>query len=122
MGVARLLAVEDQPALREVMCRYLVRTGFDVETAGSGEEAWALIEPDPHRFGAFLIDLTLPDISGAELAERLLAVHPKAGIILTSGNPFEVGEIAPANARVIFIQKPFASKRLLDELRNLLGP
>jgi two-component system response regulator PilR (NtrC family) len=60
-----LLVVDDEPDLRTLYELTLVREGYEVETAGSVEEAWALLAE--RAFSAVITDMRLPDGTGLEL-------------------------------------------------------
>jgi len=64
-----LLVVDDEPDLRTLYELTLVREGYEVETAGSVEEAWALLAG--RAFSAVITDMRLPDGTGLELLQRL---------------------------------------------------
>ncbi len=67
----RLLIVEDDPNLSELLSEYFGRQGFQVETADWGEDAVKLCLDDPPHLA--LLDINLPDIDGFEVARRLHA-------------------------------------------------
>ena len=77
MAPQRVLVVDDEPMVREVLSRYLRRDGFEVATAADGEEALARFdeaEPD-----LVLLDLMLPRVDGYEVFRRLRAAGPDPG-------------------------------------------
>lgn len=122
MDAQRLLVVDDDPALVELMRRYLTRLGFQVETCTSGAEACRIFEQDPAGFAAVVADLSLEDVSGAEIAARCAALSPRIRILLSSGYPFSVETIPESwRARVAFLQKPFAPKMLGEAVQSLLA-
>lgn len=65
----RLLLVEDDRLLADLLARKLEGAGYIVHVSGLGEDALALI--DAHRFDAVLVDLTLPDLPGQTILRRL---------------------------------------------------
>lgn len=68
----RILVVEDEPALRESVTRYLTRRGHDVEAVGEGGEALSLLEEAGDAgFDAILSDLKMPGMGGEQLLRRL---------------------------------------------------
>ncbi len=69
----RILVVDDEPNLVEVISMGLRFNGFEVETAGTGREALAAVaKTQPHLI---VLDVMLPDMEGFEVAERLGAVR-----------------------------------------------
>jgi CheY-like chemotaxis protein len=119
--VLRVLVVDDEPDLCLLLQKYLCRQGYEVDIAGSGEEAWEAVERHPGRFGTFLIDLALPGMTGAELARKLLDAQPSAKILLSSGYVFDPSRIDADSGRVAFLRKPFMPKQLAEALRELAG-
>jgi len=67
----RVLVVEDDDDLREIVCEVLEGAGYEAKAACGGEEALVVLE-DPVRPDVILLDLTMPGMSGFELRERLL--------------------------------------------------
>ena len=86
-----LLVVDDEPDLRTLYELTLVREGYDVETAGTVEEAWALL--GERSFSAVITDMRLPDGTGLELLQRLEAAgrSEKAIVITAYGSARERG-------------------------------
>ena len=113
---ARLLLVDDEPALAELLQRYLQRIGYEVDVCGSAEEALARFEPDPSRYPLVLTDLTLPGMNGDDMLERMRLSDPALRAILSSGYPH-----TPRNKETRFLPKPFLPKVLVTEIEALLG-
>jgi DNA-binding NtrC family response regulator len=81
---AALLLVDDDEAFRKALARELGRVGYDVATAGSGEEALRRVaerEPD-----VVLLDLRLPDRDGLEVLEAVHAASPGTDVIMLTGH------------------------------------
>ncbi len=77
---ARVLVVDDDPALRRVLARVLVANGLVVETAEGG--AAALRQLDAFRPDIALVDYNMPDMTGADVLERVKATHPTIEVII----------------------------------------
>lgn len=92
--------------------RYLQRMGYAVTPCANRAAALAAFETDPHSFDGAVIDFTLPDGHGEELAAALRASAPRLKVLFTSGHPSASGGGSSA-----FLQKPF----LPDALREALG-
>jgi DNA-binding NtrC family response regulator len=115
MAVARLLLVDDDPALADLLKKYLARLGYQVDACTSPEDALALFEADPDRYALVLTDLTLPRINGEEMLGRMRARNPRLRAVIASGYPYQ-----PRAAHVGFLQKPFLPKMLADEIEKAL--
>lgn len=90
MAKARILAVDDQRYFRLFLEDLLAQQGFEVRTAGSGEEALHLL--DRETFDAVVTDLVMPGISGGELVERVKARWPDQDVIVVTS----VGDVRTA--------------------------
>ena len=121
-GSERILVVEDEPAIRQLVRRLLKNAGYDVVEAGSGKEALSLIaERDGPPIELILTDLVMPGMSGAQLAAALDRDHPHVKILLATG--YSSGTVAdrlPAHREWNVIGKPYAIDHLLREVRRVL--
>ena len=79
----RVLLVEDEPRLREMLVGAMEEMHFQPAGCGSGESALRLLEQRP--FDLAVIDLNLPGMSGLELFERLKQQFPKIRVIILTG-------------------------------------
>lgn len=112
----RILYVEDNPELREIVSMLLEGEGRSVIACATAEDALTHDAQEP--FDLVMSDAGLPGISGTELARTLLAANPQRWIVLCSG--YELGryplEWGP-NVRTLL--KPFEPEdleRLLDSI------
>lgn len=110
----RVLVVDDDPDIREMMHVLLSRTEFQIVAEGEdGEEAVALysqVQPD-----LVLLDLTLPGMDGLPALRRIMQANPHARVIVCSGRRGgdTAREVYEAGARE-FIIKPFGRPELLQ--------
>jgi two-component system cell cycle sensor histidine kinase/response regulator CckA len=116
----RVLLVEDEGAVRELLSSALERNGFEVVTAGSAEEALTLASP---AFHVLLSDISLPGMSGVQLARQLRRSLPSLRVLLMSGYAREEFSSGPnAVDDLPFIPKPFATRTVVERLRSLIEP
>jgi len=115
MGAHRLLIVDDEPTLLDLLRRYLERVGFEAETCGDAQQALDLFQADPNRFSLAITDLSLPGINGEGLIERIRQIRPGFPAIITSGYHYQ-----PRSADVGFLQKPFLPKMLVETVEKAL--
>jgi CheY-like chemotaxis protein/anti-sigma regulatory factor (Ser/Thr protein kinase) len=85
IGREHILVVDDEIFILEIMSDMLRSLGYTVETANSGTEAWEKFNAAPHRFDAMVVDLTMPKMTGKQLAQKISDAGSKAPIILTTG-------------------------------------
>ncbi|MBP7831127.1 MAG: response regulator [Kiritimatiellae bacterium] len=119
-GRERLLVVDDEMAVREIVRVILQRWGYTVEEAADGPEALRLIEARPPDL--ILLDLTMPELSGLETLRRLRRLAPRVPVIISSGYVLEAGapELDPAIAPQGIVQKPFEALALARTVREVL--
>ncbi len=115
MSGVRLLLVDDEASLLNLLQRYLGRLGYEVETAGSAEEALARFEASPDKYACVLTDLKLPGMGGEELLERMRLLRPGLPALVSSGYPYQ-----PPSAATGFVQKPYLPAMLVEELERIL--
>jgi len=112
--VRRVLVVDDEPAVRQIVARLLRMAGYDADEAQCGEEAIESLE----RAGAdiVLLDLEMPGMSGRTLFHAIRSRWPGLGasVIVMSGD-VETPEIADwvALHRIPVLEKPFGRAALL---------
>ena len=119
-GVPRrtVLVVEDEAGIRLALERALGREGYDVLTAGNGAEALRLIEREP-AIEIVVTDLTMPEMTGDQLVERLERERPGLPIVLMSG--YSPSMLDGARSHLHFLQKPFPIERLLRAVADALA-
>ena len=115
-----ILVVEDGDAVRNLVCRMLVQNGYGVLEARDGREALRLCESHSQPIQLVLTDLVMPNMKGAELAERLCLAHPDLRIVLMSGYIDEPVVQRLGRDSVLFLPKPFTSVELVEKLRQVL--
>ena len=118
---ARILVVDDEAHIVQVVALKFRNAGLEVETASDGDEALALVRRTP--FDLVVTDLQMPTMSGIELARAMAADATLARIpvlMLTArGHLLREGEADSANiARVV--HKPFSPRGLLADVMELL--
>jgi len=107
-----ILYVEDNDELRETVAELLDAEGREIVAVGDAEAALSVCE---HRvFDVLLTDISLPGISGTELARRMLAARPEQWIVFCSGYDYG-GVISSLGQNVRSIPKAF-DLDLLDQL------
>jgi PAS domain S-box-containing protein len=120
----RLLLIDDEQIVREMVAEVLLHEGFEVVVAGDGEEGVALLRKWGTEVDVVLLDLSMPGLGGEETFARLSAVHPDIPVILSSGyDRAEATRRFEGRAPSGFIQKPYRPEELLAEIRRCVrGP
>jgi two-component system cell cycle sensor histidine kinase/response regulator CckA len=114
-GVPCLLLVDDEPALADLLKKYLERLGYRVDACNHPDAALELLNTQPQRYAVLVTDLTLPTMSGEELILRSRECVPGLRAIIASGYPYE-----PRVAGVEFLQKPFRPNLLAQAIERAL--
>jgi two-component system cell cycle sensor histidine kinase/response regulator CckA len=117
---ARVLLVEDEMAVRELLEEMLERSGFDVASAETGEQATLIASEQ--AFDVLLTDIDLPGMNGAQLSATLHRQLPHLAVVLMSGYP-EDGALEQAHPeeRRVLLRKPFSTQQLVARLREALS-
>lgn len=118
-----ILVVEDGDAVRNLVCRMLVQNGYQVLEARDGRDALHLCESHPESIQLVLTDLVMPNMSGGELASRLMRLRPALRILFMSGYTDEPVAQRLGRESTMFLRKPFTSITLAERIRQVLdGP
>ncbi len=120
-GSETILVVEDDAALRELICTILQQAGYRGIPARHGDHALEIWRQHQHRFGLVITDLVMPQMSGPALVEKLRCLDREVRVLFTSG--YADGAIArhgDLDPEAPFIQKPFSSESLLQKVRQAL--
>jgi DNA-binding NtrC family response regulator len=115
-GAARILLVDDEPALLESMRAYLSRLGHKVAAFRDAGSAWDCFAADGARFQVVIVDLTLEGMPGQEFIAKVLQRDPKVAVLATSGYSMSLLKLGPRSGRVATLQKPFTPRMLTDAL------
>ncbi|MEZ5170447.1 MAG: response regulator transcription factor [Acidimicrobiia bacterium] len=114
----RVLVVEDDPTVSEVVVRYLERDGYDVCALDSGEAA--VREADARRPDLAVLDLMLPDMDGLEVCRRLRDAGPVPVVILTAKGEEEDRLCGLEYGADDYVTKPFSPRELMARIRAVL--
>ena len=122
IAALRVLFVEDESAAREGFTSYLVRSGYDVMPAATGEEALMLASTwTPH---VIVLDLGLPDIDGWEVARQLKAAPQTTAIpiIALTGSDLPHERVSAMRAGCDrHLAKPCVPTDLVDAIQRCIG-
>jgi two-component system OmpR family response regulator len=114
----RLLVVEDEPNLLEVLAASLRYAGFDTVAAATGQEA--LTEAQRHRPDAIVLDVMLPDMDGFEVLRRLRANTPVPVLFLTARDATEDKVRGLTIGGDDYITKPFSLDEVIARIHAVL--
>ncbi len=121
-AATRLLLVDDEAPLLKLMETFLSKVGYQVDSNTSASAALSRFEAQPEKFELVVADLTMPEMSGEQMALRMVSLNPKVRVLLCSGYPFDVRSL-PEDVRIQFdvLQKPFLPRMLIGAVEELLN-
>ena len=120
-GRERILLIEDEEDIVDIGKKVLEEHGYQVITAGNGEEGIARFLQDRGRIDLILLDISMPGIGGIKCMQQILQSDPNAKIALISGytSNGRFKEAIRSGARA-FLSKPYSRSELLRTVRKLL--
>jgi PAS domain S-box-containing protein len=119
-GSETILLVEDEGSVRDLARRMLEASGYQVLSAANGSDALELCEAHHERIDLMLTDVVMPEMRGAELAQRIGLVRPGLPVLYMSGYTDNSID-ADGSGSVSFLQKPFTLKELRGAVRDALA-
>jgi two-component system OmpR family response regulator len=118
--VRRVLVVDDEPAIRELLAMVCAYEGWDVRTAATGEAALGAVRADPPD--VVLLDRMLPDLDGLTVLRGIRDSSPAVPVIMvTARDSAEDRADLLAAGATGYVTKPFGVAALADEVRRAFG-
>ncbi|RMH21010.1 MAG: response regulator [Acidobacteria bacterium] len=118
----RVLVVDDEAMVREVAAQMLEAGGFEVLAASDGYEALALYGEHGESIDAVLLDVSMPQMDGAETLRALRRIDPGVVVILSSGYPEQEAALRFAELKPsAFLHKPYKVQTLLRKVAAALA-
>jgi two-component system, OmpR family, response regulator ResD len=114
----RVLVVDDEPMVREVLARYLERDGFEVESVADGELAMRAFEA--RRPDLVLLDLMLPRVDGFEVFRRIRARGGSPVIMITARGDVTDRIVGLETGADDYVSKPFSPAEVVARVRAVL--
>ncbi len=120
-GNETLLFVDDESMIVDIARTMLESLGYHISTRTAALEALNLFKQHPDRFDAVITDLTMPKMTGLDLAEKLLEIRPDIPIILCTGFSADLGDqtITRYGIRELVL-KPILTRDMATKLRKVL--
>ena len=113
-----LLVVDDEPGILRLVDRFAQKIGFDVATAGSGQEALEKLQAG--KAAVALVDLRMPDVDGLEVLKRIRAADADCHVILMTGHAsIDTAIEAIKHGAMDYLSKPFDFDRLKELLTRV---
>src|SRR5579883_205471 len=116
----RILIVDDEEAIREIVASMLTMAGYDCKQAGSGLEALAILDSG-EEFELMLSDLMMAELDGIGLLEKTKERYPEMPVVMvTAVHDISVALAAIRNGAYDYLLKPFEREQLLATVRRAL--
>src|SRR6185312_6931872 len=121
-GSEAILIVDDEPQVSSMLAKMLGRIGYRVDCFNSAPAAVEAFKREPGKWSLLITDQTMPQMTGLELAKRILAQSPNLPVILCSGYTDNISNdmLAAAGIRA-FLTKPVDHANLARLIRELLA-
>jgi CheY-like chemotaxis protein len=123
MDKTKVLVIEDDATMRQVVCRVLAEFGrYEITSAAGGREG---IDALRHgHFGLVITDVLMPEQDGIETIGEIRQMDERIPIIAMSG--YDIGDFSPLEDASLIgadrtLLKPFGAQELLDAVRDVLG-
>ena len=115
----RVLVIDDDRAIRDLVKTLMARQGFIIDTATDGQDAWSLIAEN--LYDAILLDLMMPNLNGFDLVERVRRDQPSLLPRIVVMTAFSRGGKIPIVEGVhSILQKPFDIGELLEHVHAVV--
>lgn len=112
----RILVVDDEPTIRNILIHVLRLQGYEVLVAMNGREALDFCTVDSGRIDVLISDLMMPEMDGEELIKRTMALRPEMATICLSAARAGV----TLDTSVLFLPKPFSLHSIVSTVKSAL--
>lgn len=122
--LAKLLIVDDDSDIVQVLKMGLVRNGFSVEAFTNPQEALQSFKSNAESYCLVLSDIRMPSLSGIQLSRKLKEVNPNVKVVLMTAFEIrddEFSKVFPSTQVDGLVQKPIGIKDLTDKILSLIG-
>lgn len=120
-GTETILLVDDEPSMIEALRLMLSRLKYKVEARTSSIEALQAFRANPHKFDLIITDMTMPHLTGLELAREIFSIQPDIPIILCTGFSDLISEEKAKAAGIReFVMKPLVMNEIAVAIRRTL--
>jgi PAS domain S-box-containing protein len=119
-GSGHILLIDDETALAEVGKQILQRLGYTVEGKSDPIDAINIFKNNPEKFDLVITDLTMPKMTGLQIAEQVKHIKPGTPVILCSGFSAAVSRTNIEKQVDAFVMKPIIKGELARAIRKLL--
>jgi CheY-like chemotaxis protein len=117
---ARILLIEDEPLIRDLLAEVLLEADFEIMEAGDGEQALEMLERHD-RLDLLLTDVHLPGrFNGVDVALNARTRHPDLPVVFATGRPETLKSFGKLGLREVCLPKPLSPIEALTVVERLL--
>ncbi len=122
-GTGKILVVEDEELLRDLLCEMLGEMGYGTESAGDGLEAVEKVRAAPHGFDMVIMDLAMPRMGGEEALSAMLKIRADLKVVIMSGMVDNATQSRLLGmGAVSFVKKPVMASVLSQTIQQVMNP
>jgi DNA-binding response OmpR family regulator len=118
----RILVVDDEAPIRDLLSIYLIRQGFEVTTASSAEETWQALNSSP--IDLVVLDIGLADTDGLKLLQDIKKQRPNLRVVMLTGMGFVEDLLQEAHQKGAdgYVSKVLPMDELLTAIKRIFSP
>ncbi|WP_279482864.1 response regulator [Aureimonas sp. SK2] len=117
-GQGKVMLVEDDPMIRALTAEWIEDAGYTVSEFARGDEALRALREDGDCRVAVL-DVSLPDMRGDDLAQALRALQPDLGLLFATGNSDNLSAATLERPRTGLLRKPYSARDLANAIEGV---
>ena len=121
MKKEKILLIDDEQHLVEMYQRMLTMLGYHVDSRTSPVEAVEAVRANPQKYDLVITDMTMPQMTGYNLAKTLIEIRPNLPVVLCTGFSNQINEAKARSVGILaFLLKPVLFHDLAATLRKVL--
>ncbi|MFC1495239.1 ATP-binding protein [Thermodesulfobacteriota bacterium] len=119
-GDERILLVDDEQSVITFMKSLLERLGYQLEASSNAIEALEIFKHHPDSFDLIITDMTMPDLTGLDLAREVIRICPDTPVIICTGYSDKIDEKKAKEIGASLIMKPYVISEVAVSIRKIL--
>ncbi len=120
-GSERVLVVDDEASIVKLESIILTRLGYHVASFTNSDDALKAFKADPEAFDLVLSDMTMPEMTGVQLIEKMVAIRPDIPVVICTGFSEQISVEKAKDVGVHgFLTKPVTKEKMAAMIRNVL--
>ena len=121
-GSERILFVDDEKMAVDIIQSMLEKLGYKVTARTSSIEALEAFRNNPQGFDLVITDMTMPNMTGKDLAKEMMTIRSDIPIILCTGFSEQIDEVKAKEMGISYVMKPIVLSQIAKTIREVLDP